>query len=874
MATQATQALESNAYGSFVEEQLIVSSNDRALHRTPAGGLWAYTEGAAQNASDRAGQGGCLLSWDTEHGRLFASYASLAAFTLALEALPAELPRGTHRLLPPSEPPLPAVPFSLDRLKRLLERERSDVRAKEPLQLTTNTLAPDSYTVQCVTGELVVTLDRGKRWKVEFRDAGAEPVCAGIFAHDRVHSDEPEPPLPPSPPPPLPPPAPPSCGIFTTPPNETYSSPLLRDFPIGHRVYAACSACGTGKTKAITKMLVSEATLRELSIIWVTHRKSNSRKLFATLPALNGSPFVLYSDIQGPIGRETRNIIIQYESLHRLTLEFIENPNREVIFIVDEAVSIIHQFNNENSFGSPDQTQCTFYDICRRVEQVYILDGYLDQDIMDIVKKYMGGDIYLVHNTYQSRAKDRVEFTADTEGAINDMLTRIGNGERCVAPFFSKKLAEDVCRRAHALFKGTKKILLFTQDNPLKGEDVNVMWKDADLVAHTGTIDTGVSFELSKHFSRCFAFFDNRTGPNANSAAQMISRARDVHDFTICYTHANYPEQVLDKNAILVGMHTLIQRENSQWWGETLKVVRRQAFEGKGDRWDTCSPVVATHVFHEMTRRQTHKNLQVQLARLLKQDGANVCDEWRKYDKKDLVQIDKADLAMVVIEGQTKESLLKELFTVYQTNCFDPDDMPALERYAKKSKQAAFKNLKLLALNGCDLANAVHQKARNLAKCALGLERAEESGIFDRNAIDTTAISAGVIGGDYTVKANTAAIAMLELVTGSTDAFNIPSMTNTVIEARLECVDVVTTVKGKKGDTEKHEPHLSPRMQEQVVKLFEEWILTNASLHNPFRLFRGGSLSMKKTMQMLDLAIGLQPENSAFHTEVGYQKQI
>jgi hypothetical protein len=29
---------------------------------------------------------------------------------------------------------------------------------------------------------------------------------------------------------------------------------------------------------------------------------------------------------------------------------------------------------------------------------------------------------------------------------------------------------------------------------------------------------------------------------------------------------------------------------------------------------------------------------------------------------------------------------------------------------------------------------------------------------------------------------------------------------------------------------------------------------------------------IKKTMQMLDLAIGLQPENSSFHTEVGYQK--
>lgn len=31
---------------------------------------------------------------------------------------------------------------------------------------------------------------------------------------------------------------------------------------------------------------------------------------------------------------------------------------------------------------------------------------------------------------------------------------------------------------------------------------------------------------------------------------------------------------------------------------------------------------------------------------------------------------------------------------------------------------------------------------------------------------------------------------------------------------------------------------------------------------------------LQKTLQMLDLAIGLQPENSQFHAEVGYQKQL
>ncbi len=31
---------------------------------------------------------------------------------------------------------------------------------------------------------------------------------------------------------------------------------------------------------------------------------------------------------------------------------------------------------------------------------------------------------------------------------------------------------------------------------------------------------------------------------------------------------------------------------------------------------------------------------------------------------------------------------------------------------------------------------------------------------------------------------------------------------------------------------------------------------------------------LKKTMQMLDLALQLNPENSLFHAEVGYQKQL
>ncbi len=148
--------------------------------------------------------------------------------------------------------------------------------------------------------------------------------------------------------------------------------------------------------------------------------------------------------------------------------------------------------------------------------------------------------------------------------------------------------------------------------------------------------------------------------------------------------------------------------------------------------------------------------------------------------------------------------------------------------------------------------DAVNQKGRTIVKCAVGLELLEQTDIIDRNAIDTAAMAAGVIGGDDTVNANTAAVKFLEVITGATDPFSIPTMTSTAIAERLECEEVPITVHGKKGETEQHELRLSATMKKQVVESYEEWILTKPSLHTPFRLFKGGHLSLTKAMIMLD----------------------
>ena len=88
----------------------------------------------------------------------------------------------------------------------------------------------------------------------------------------------------------------------------------------------------------------------------------------------------------------------------------------------------------------------------------------------------------------------------------------------------NKSLAEDIYNQAVASFGESKKILIFTRDNPWSGEDINITWVQADLVIHTSTIDCGISFEVNDHFQDCVCFFENCAGPTHETDAFTLQR--------------------------------------------------------------------------------------------------------------------------------------------------------------------------------------------------------------------------------------------------------------------------------------------------------------------------------------------------------------
>ena len=73
-------------------------------------------------------------------------------------------------------------------------------------------------------------------------------------------------------------------------------------------------------------------------------------------------------------------------------------------------------------------------------------------------------------------------------------------------------------------------------------------------------------------------------------------------------------------------------------------------------------------------------------------------------------------------------------------------------------------------------------------------------------------------------------------------------MTNTALAARLECELVVVATNS--------ELRLSAVMRKQVLDAYEGWILTNPSLHNPFKLLKNGPLSLVRTMLILNHVLG------------------
>jgi hypothetical protein len=266
-------------------------------------------------------------------------------------------------------------------------------------------------------------------------------------------------------------------------------------------------------------------------VVYVTHRRSITKKAVATLPKLNDRPWISYDDITGPIDIQEHNlIVIQYESMSRLT-GYGQEEFRNIIVVLDEFNSTLHQMHG--TAGNPIMAQFTFCKLSRMSTYVIAMDANLDQERLDILERYTGRRAYLIQNTFKSRAHQVFRITRERHNAMRFIFEALQRDERVISPCFSKEMGEKLFKFVKANFGDTKTVLMYNSDHRWDGEDINVAWIKADVCVHTSTIDSGLSFEVCGHFQHCVCFFDH-SGPTYESAIQMLGRSRDTDEYLIC----------------------------------------------------------------------------------------------------------------------------------------------------------------------------------------------------------------------------------------------------------------------------------------------------------------------------------------------------
>ncbi|MCK9607570.1 MAG: hypothetical protein M0R33_14105 [Methylomonas sp.] len=318
-----------------------------------------------------------------------------------------------------------------------------------------------------------------------------------------------------------------------------------------------------GKTKALKEFVSAlpsyeaASASREPSasqkILLVSFRRTFSATSKAAFP-----DFTLYSDIPTELPLALDKMIVQVESLHRISpkdLEFVD------MVILDEAESIIEQFAAGLS-SKPAISFAVFEWLLRNAKHIIAMDAFLSERTVGVIQRIRGiananlPDTILINNAFQNATEDTHYFTDDRGVWLHRLNAALAAGERVVIPTNNASFARKVETYLGTYFPD-KKILLYSAETSQSRRkehfsDVAKYWDTCDVLIYTPTLTAGVSFEKVKHFSQIFTYFTDNSC-TAQTCIQMMGRIRSVakHSFVHCIAESggSLPETPADLSA-------------------------------------------------------------------------------------------------------------------------------------------------------------------------------------------------------------------------------------------------------------------------------------------------------------------------------------
>jgi hypothetical protein len=330
--------------------------------------------------------------------------------------------------------------------------------------------------------------------------------------------------------------------------NQAKLVPSIYEPYLDKRMIAVQSEKGTGKTSNLLEVLFSSGKIsKNTSVLFVSSRRTFGIKL---LGDLKSEKFRLYSDVKEHYITSKR-IICQVDSLMRL------DYHKYDIVVVDECESLARYLTSSHFTKNPHSSLVvsTLKMRIREADHVYILDADLSVRCMNFYKNIMElkeDDYQLIVNDYKPY-KDYTLVCMKYDHWLVRIMRDVAEGKRLVVPMASNAKAKDLYSKI-TMDHPTKKVLLIhketsDEDKLEKLVNVNSTWKDYDIVIYTPSVCMGVSFDITGHFDRIYAYGCHMS-LGAQEFCQMIHRVRDPIEKKIYVSMDYYKEYVKEEDTL------------------------------------------------------------------------------------------------------------------------------------------------------------------------------------------------------------------------------------------------------------------------------------------------------------------------------------
>lgn len=301
--------------------------------------------------------------------------------------------------------------------------------------------------------------------------------------------------------------------------KNIYSEPTMREFEFVNTLVVQAQM-GVGKSKALIAHINKYCNDR--SII----RIISFRKTFTESMSNRFENFDSYSDHKNNIGLDIKRLIIQVESLHRLSDTTCD------LLILDEIESIFNQFSS-NCNRNVSSSFVNFCKLLKNSKRVIIMDANLLNRTYNMLKTIRPDHAIHYHkNEYEKAAEDKYKFIRRDVIWYSNLYRMIYDKKKVVIPTNSISASKDIYKFINTHFPDIKeKVILYnseTSDSLKKTHfaDVNSYWGNYDIIIYTPTLTAGVSYEIET-FDVVFGYFTD-VSCDVETCRQMLGRVRNI----------------------------------------------------------------------------------------------------------------------------------------------------------------------------------------------------------------------------------------------------------------------------------------------------------------------------------------------------------